>query len=324
MQRRKTGNVLIKQVLSSEFKVFFKEKMLPVLYPIETERKKILEQGKFFSILAVIISIALGFGVYIVCDGNHRNMTDILEIYLFIAGGLCVMGFGYAPHMFKKLSQAKIMPLLFEFFPNINPTKYDTYKIRDVISGTRFFNRYDSIEVDDAFEGTYNDLAVKIAETEISYRTTSHKGRSRKVTVFNGLFFAISMNKNFKSKTLIKKDAGVLNSVMSSGYERVALEDVEFEKLFEVYSEDQIEARYLLTTAFMERFKKIKQKYGDKLEAVFYENHLYLFLSSAKDYFDVPHNKDIAMISHYQAIIIELAEILSICDTLKLEQNIGL
>lgn len=39
-------------------------------------------------------------------------------------------------------------------------------------------------------------------------------------------------------------------------YEEVKLEDVEFSKQFFVDSNDQVEARFLLTTAFMERFKK--------------------------------------------------------------------
>jgi hypothetical protein len=38
-----------------------------------------------------------------------------------------------------------------------------------------------------------------------------------------------------------------------TSFERVRLEDARFENLFEVYATDQVEARYLLTPAFLER-----------------------------------------------------------------------
>ena len=47
------------------------------------------------------------------------------------------------------------------------------------------------------------------------------------------------------------KDSGWLNLFKKIGWpERVKLEDVSFERQFEVFSDNQIEARYLLTTAF--------------------------------------------------------------------------
>ena len=66
----------------------------------------------------------------------------------------------------------------------------------------------------------------------------------------------LAMNKTFKGTTIIKRDRGkVANFFRSkmSGLESVKLEDPKFEKLFDVYGNDQIEARYLLTPSFMER-----------------------------------------------------------------------
>lgn len=68
------------------------------------------------------------------------------------------------------------------------------------------------------------------------------------------------MNKKFEGKTVVLKDSGWLNLFKKIGRpERVKLEDVSFERQFEVFSDNQIEARYLLTTAFMERMSEVKK-----------------------------------------------------------------
>lgn len=39
----------------------------------------------------------------------------------------------------------------------------------------------------------------------------------------------------------------------------IKLEDINFSKNFDVYSEDEVEARYLLTPTFIEKFLKLKR-----------------------------------------------------------------
>jgi hypothetical protein len=46
--------------------------------------------------------------------------------------------------------------------------------------------------------------------------------------------------------------------------EEIKLEDPEIRKNFVVYSTDQVEARYLLTPSFIQRFKRLKTAYGTK------------------------------------------------------------
>ena len=62
--------------------------------------------------------------------------------------------------------------------------------------------------------------------------------------------------KSLNSKKLINKKI--------SDMEEVNLEDVKFNMLYDIYSTDQIEARYLLTTAFIDRFLMIKTVFKAK------------------------------------------------------------
>ncbi|MFR1031107.1 MAG: DUF3137 domain-containing protein [Alphaproteobacteria bacterium] len=49
--------------------------------------------------------------------------------------------------------------------------------------------------------------------------------------------------------------------------ERVKLEDVSFERQFEVFSDNQIEARYLLTTALWNECLKLKRPFRAKISS---------------------------------------------------------
>jgi hypothetical protein len=61
------------------------------------------------------------------------------------------------------------------------------------------------------------------------------------------------MNKPIKTRTIVLPNRSSLFG--KNRFEKIELEDPEFEKIWDTYGEDQIEARYVLTTAFMERLK---------------------------------------------------------------------
>jgi len=56
----------------------------------------------------------------------------------------------------------------------------------------------------------------------------------------------------------------------------VELEDTEFENDFMVYSTDQVEARYILSTSLMERITRLKRKIDKPIMLSFNKNKLYL------------------------------------------------
>ena len=71
--------------------------------------------------------------------------------------------------------------------------------------------------------------------------------------------------------------------------ELVTLESPEFNKKFNVYSSDQVEARYLVTTSFMERFQNLKTHFGaKKAKCSFYDGNKIMFaIHTDKDLFEL-------------------------------------
>jgi hypothetical protein len=66
----------------------------------------------------------------------------------------------------------------------------------------------------------------------------------------------------------------------------VKLESVEFENKFVVYSNDQVEARYILTPSFMERLVKLQDLMGDNTSYSFVNTNVYVAVPIDEDLFE--------------------------------------
>lgn len=134
---------------------------------------------------------------------------------------------------------------------------WDRYSFEDLVTGKRG-------EVDfELFE----------AHLEEKRTTTDSKGRARTtwVTVFRGQCLKLDFHKRFFGRTLVTRDAGFFNRFGGgNGMQRAMLEDPVFEKIFEVYTTDQVESRYLLTPDFMQKLVDLETVFkGGKLKAAF-------------------------------------------------------
>ncbi|MBQ8668740.1 DUF3137 domain-containing protein [bacterium] len=106
----------------------------------------------------------------------------------------------------------------------------------------------------------------------------------------------------------------------------VKLEDISFDKRFTVYSKDQIEARYLVTPAFMDRLYKLQTAFGAKdIKCSFFGNKVMFAISTDKDLFEfgnlfTPLNNS----ENIYQFIDELTSIYNIIDHFKLNEKTGL
>lgn len=70
--------------------------------------------------------------------------------------------------------------------------------------------------------------------------------------------------------------------------DEVLLEDPKFAKRFNVYSSDQVEARYLVTPAFMERMQNLQTAFGTKnVKCSFFEDKIMFAISTDRDLFEI-------------------------------------
>lgn len=104
---------------------------------------------------------------------------------------------------------------------------------------------------------------------------------------------------------------------------KVNLEDVEFDKKYIVFSEDQIEARYLITPAFMERFKHIYTSFGtENAKCSFYDDKFMLAITTKKNLFEIGDLFHSLMTKKYvNAFLEELISIIMMIDYFKLNEK---
>lgn len=106
----------------------------------------------------------------------------------------------------------------------------------------------------------------------------------------------------------------------------VYLEDPKFSKRFNVYSSDQVEARYLLTTAFVDRFQNLKTAFGaKKIKCSFFGNQIMFAISTNKNLFEVADvNIPLTDPRSINELYSELTAVYKIIDYFKLDQKTGL
>jgi Protein of unknown function (DUF3137) len=135
--------------------------------------------------------------------------------------------------------------------------------------------RWDRSDYEDLVTGKRGEVDFELFEAHLEERrtTTDSKGRTQTtwVTVFKGQCLRFDFHKTFYGRTLITRDAGFFNRFGGgNGMQRASLEDPVFEKIFEVYTTDQVESRFLLTPDFMQKLVDLEGVFkGGKLKAAF-------------------------------------------------------
>jgi len=195
-------------------------------------------------------------------------------------------------------------------------------------SDSEIIPSYDNAKCEDHVTGRVGGVDLELVEAWLTERRGSGKNR-RTVTVFKGLFILFSMNKDFSGKTLVKKDWGKIGNFFvgkfSRKYSNVKLEDPEFEKQFEIYASDQVEARYLLTTSFMERLKGLSDLLAASIQASFFDNKLMIMVNAKKNLFELSSiRRPVNFIRDVNMVLEEMKIVMQIIKELKLDQRTGL
>ena len=200
--------------------------------------------------------------------------------------------------------------------------RVEKYKSSDLLP------TYSNETSEDNIIGEYKGVKIELFETHLQKWKKRGKN-SRLVTVFNGLIINLSMNKKFSGKTLVKQDKGSVGnwfSKKSTKLENVKLEDPRFENSFEVFSSDQIEARYLLTVSFMERLLELAEIFDNaKIQLCFENNDLLMVTPLRKPIFEPgPITEPEDFIDDAQSLLKEMHLIFQIIETLQLNMKLNL
>lgn len=304
--------------MRNEFYENYQKKILPKVRLYENERKNKNILSIIIIILTTMVSAAM-FGSII----YYKLSDDFAEIVGKIACGIFILGIASRwciKKEFENSIKSKIMPIVCPCFGDMN-WSHTFYNEKDFIKQSYVIPEFTSSSCDDIFIGAYKNVPYHIVESK--YEVGS--GRNRHV-VFEGVIVRIDMNKNFAGHTVIRPDSLFHKASGVGKLRHTTLEDVVFEKKFDVFTDDEVEARYLITPSFMQRLNGMKTAFkAQKVSCAFYKTHLFVALHTPKDLFSLCSlTKPIDDSKQYFEMYEEMVSIVKLIDHFKLDQKIGL
>ena len=262
-----------------EFRKFYDTNLLPDLMVMEEDRKKTVRKILIILIPTAIVTLAL---------------IPLLQMFALILGIIICAGVftfmikGYVTD-FKQKVITKIVGYIDK---NLTYIPQDHVSHGEFALSNIFLHHADSYKGDDRVYGKIGATEINFSECIAKYRTKDSKGRTHYTTFFKGLFFIADFNKHFKGKTIVLPDTaeklfGSIGSFLQKRNlarpELIKLEDPEFEKFFVVYADDQIEARYILSTSLMKRICDYKKKSNKKIYLSFVASKVFVAVSYKKN-----------------------------------------
>lgn len=304
------------------FEQFFQDELELSLQNLEAERQR------FSWMLPLGLTLLIGMGILLLAAANAGGALIILPVLGFLAGcillGIFASQKGDFVKKFKREIVQKIIHFVnpsFAYYPDncINEADYDK-------SGL-FLQRTSRYNGDDYIEGTLDKTTFCFSELHTQRKVDNGKTTSYE-TIFRGLFFIADFNKNFHGRTYAwstrNRQLNFFNKIFSSfawNLEKVVLESPDFAERFVVYSNDQVEARYILTPSFMERLMRLQQLLGDGTAVSFVDTNIYVAIPVRDELFEptIFHGNSFETVQDYYTTV---QVVIDIINELKLNQRI--
>ncbi len=238
----------------------FVENSREALNTLEGIRLKKLAQYKFRKSIGIPVAALLipflGYADYWLLMISARSDGDdgFAGLTFLVLGGI-YWWITQPRRKYAKAYKTEILPSIAKLFGNM------TYNIKgclplDILKSSKIIPSHDKVKSEDHFSGTYKDVNIEFCEMKMTETRGSGKNR-RTVTTFKGLGILMDMKgKRFYGHTIVDRNRGKLSEWFKQKQhklKRANLVDPRFEDIFDVYTNDQVEARYLVDPFIMER-----------------------------------------------------------------------
>ena len=295
----------------TSFTQLYASSVQPVLAGNEAGRQAAIKTYTFRRNLGLLVAAAVGAGTYAIWG-------DVLNSLIF--GGVAFAGahwYAYQPLSVVATATksqsltaiAKAIGCTFQLGA-FAPQALNNFKELKLLPSC------DRSSYTDCFAGAYQSCAFSFYEGHLEDRVQTKNG-SRWVTVFRGQLIRIAFPKKFQGTTVVRRDAGLFNFMQrwATELQRVGLGDSRLEKAFEVYSNDQVEARYLIHPVFMERLLALETQFqGKRLRCAFIDGDLLIAIEGG-DKFEIGSMfSKLDDIERARTIVKDIAEIMRVID----------
>lgn len=223
---------------------------------------------------------------------------------------------------FGQLFKSKVMvPALLKRFPNLMYQEGGISREHFLTGELYEKGKVDRYTSEDQFSGHHGKTKFRFCEAHAEKKSSNSNGNNSYSTIFQGVFMIADFNKSLNGKTRIIQASDNFFKKLFNRKTQVSLEHPEFERIFNTYSDDQIEARYILSTSMMERIMQLQAKWKEEIRISFIKDHVFIAINHKRNLFEANMRKQIDS-QQIKRILDEVEMCLSIIDSLDLNTRI--
>jgi hypothetical protein len=280
-----------------------------------------------------LLCLAMFFGL--VTQNNlhfiHQACIGFLLLFWWVQSSK--MG-ALKTHYKSKFKDVILKNIFRHFDSNIQYHPYEFVDENHFKASELCLYNYDHYSGENLVEGKVDGVGFQFSMVTAHGVYVGHKGNRQWTSSFHGLFFAIEFNKKIKGVTHILPDMcepllgkWLGNNLQAANWKRgelVKLENSEFEKTYTCYSDDPVEARYILTPHILERFVELRKTFKKPLQFSFAGKHMYLAIPKETKFFEPSFLGPIASEKKVEKTFEMLQLIASLAKELQLDSHIWL
>jgi hypothetical protein len=264
---------------------------------LEQERLRKALQRNFF--IATGTSIGLLFWL--------RGDTSWVATFVYIAIVVWIAYRWNAGH-FRYTFKRNVISKLVTFFGEELYYSARGCVPQTLFKNSRLFHDVENFGGEDLVSGKIDGL--RFAFSEIHFTS--------KNALFRGMFFAIELPTEAKRAAFLYPQRAI-KPYLAKYVQRVKLEDPHFERTFDVYAEDQVAARVLLTTHFMEQVMALRKLCNQTPYVSFSHRHLYIAVPSYQNLLEPSLFQSVLDPTTVRRFLSEFEVVLSIAQEVRLQ-----
>jgi hypothetical protein len=331
-QARRANEAAGSAAAAGDFEAFYQRRLVPQIGKLEVERKQVVRRiAAWLALIVPAGSLLTGILVHVEAYGIFVS----LAIAGTLGGALAALGLlriNYDANFKARV----IQPLIAFYDPGLTYRSGDGIPLQVFVESRLFPGAPpERFSGEDLITGTLGKTRMSFSEVTAQRvrQVQSGKGETRESvsTIFSGVFFCADFNKNFSGATFVLPDRaqkllGAVGQLLQSWEKNfgqiVKLEDPEFEQAFVVYSDSQIEARYILTPALMRRILEFHRRTGRPFRISFAGTRVNVAIDMGRNLFEARLFRTLLEPSLYATFWHDLTLLAGIVEELNLNTRI--
>ncbi len=270
----------------------------PTLEVMEAKRVKTRRQGENIFFIGLTIVGLLGVvGFFLMQRIAELPVLIIILVVLtiIICGGI----YYHKTSKLKKAFKAEVVSEIINAIDNTFNYSPEGHISEGQFRASQLFSSPDRYTGEDYISGKLDKTDFEFSEIHAEDESTDSEGNRSYSTIFRGFFMIADFHKHFHGHTIVVPDrtgegwfGRVFKGSKKQGKQLAKMESPEFEKAFDVYATDQVEARYILTPNMMENILYLKKRFNATVHLAFLHSCVYIAISWKKQDFLEPNLKN--------------------------------